>query len=188
MLPAFDYFLYYHARNYLNEISFKPPRIARFEVAILYISSLVLHIFCNEVIELNSFLSHSMLTNCINLCWLHNVILFFTKCLCWKRYGMFPSDFSKYIQFTHSTPSPLPSTWRKRGGGRKKMALGNRFQKLMEQPYDQGCWILWGTGGDKFLEGARFLRATMFFCERVIFVSTLLLIIHITMYILISLI
>ena len=128
MLPAFDYFLYYHACNYLNEISFKPSRIARFEVAILYISSLVLHIFCNEIIELNSFLSHSMLTNCINLCWLHNVILFFTKCLCWKRYGMFPSDFSKYIQFTHSTPSPLPSTWRKRGVAEKKWLWGIDFK------------------------------------------------------------
>ena len=41
-----------------------------------------------------------------------------------------------------------------------------------------------GQGGAKFSEGARFSRATMFFCKRVISVATLLLIIHITMYIL----
>ena len=68
------------------------------------------------------------------------------------------------------------------------MALGTRFQKL---------WCRGAGGGSKFSEGqgelntqrgARFLRATMFFCKHVISVATLLLIIHITMDILISLI
>ena len=38
--------------------------------------------------------------------------------------------------------------------------------------------------GKKFSEGARFLRATMFFRKCVISVATLLLIIHIVMYVL----
>ena len=42
--------------------------------------------------------------------------------------------------------------------------------------------------GARFSEGARFSRVTMFFCKHVISVPTLLLIIHIIMYILISLI
>ena len=61
-------------------------------------------------------------------------------------------------------------------GGKMKiyMALGVRFQIL--------------RGGTKFSEGARFSSVTMFFCKRVISVATLLLIVHISMYIVISLI
>ena len=64
------------------------------------------------------------------------------------------------------------------GGGMKKMALGSRFQKL-RGPLQSG-----GQRGTKFMKGARFMMAIMFFCKRVISVATLLLIIHITMYIL----
>ena len=50
--------------------------------------------------------------------------------------------------------------------------------------FGRGAEFSEGQVGAKFLEGARFLRATMFFCKHVISVATLLLIIHITMYIL----
>ena len=61
---------------------------------------------------------------------------------------------------------------------KKKMALGSRFQKL------RGPLLSGGQRGAKFLKGARFMMAIMFFCKCVISVATLLLIIHITMYIL----
>ena len=53
-------------------------------------------------------------------------------------------------------------------GGRteKEMALGARFQKLRGGPYYQE--------GTEFPEGAKFWRATMFFCNHVISVATLL--------------
>ena len=51
----------------------------------------------------------------------------------------------------------------------KNMAVGPIFQKLR---------------GELTIRGATFSRATMFFCKRVISVAILLLIIHITMYIL----
>ena len=70
-------------------------------------------------------------------------------------------------------------------GAEKNMALGARFQKLRG---GGGGGLTKGQGKAKFSEGARFSLATMFFCKRVIFVATLLLIIHITMHILISLI
>ena len=70
------------------------------------------------------------------------------------------------------------------------MALGARFQKL------RGALL--SGGGTEFSEGQGELNsqrgldsrglATMFFGKRVISVTTLLLIIHVTMYILISLI
>ena len=47
-----------------------------------------------------------------------------------------------------------------------------------------GAEFIEGQVGAKFLEGATFSRATMFFCKRVTSVSTLLLTIRITMYIL----
>ena len=54
----------------------------------------------------------------------------------------------------------------KRGGGCKKnMAFRARFQKL------RGGLL---SGRAKFSEEARFSRATMFFCKRVISVATLL--------------
>ena len=77
--------------------------------------------------------------------------------------------------------------WQKGGGrgGWKKYGLGTRFQKLKGGPYYQeGADFSKGQVGAKFLEWARFSRATMFFCKRVISVATLLLVIYITMYIL----
>ena len=74
------------------------------------------------------------------------------------------------------------------------MDLEARFQKL-RWGWVGGGWLT--IRGAEFSEGqedlnsqrgARFLRATMFFCKCVISVATLLLIIHITMYILIFLI
>ena len=76
------------------------------------------------------------------------------------------------------TPPPHPPTWKKGGAG-KNMALEARFQKLRE-----GLAVR----GTEFSEGGRFSRATMFLCKCVISVATLLLIIHTTIYILISLI
>ena len=73
----------------------------------------------------------------------------------------------------------------KGGGAEKNMALGTRFQKLKGGPYYQeGADFSKGQVAAKFLEWARFSRATMFFCKRVISVATLLLVIYITMYIL----
>ena len=63
------------------------------------------------------------------------------------------------------------------------MALGVRFQKLRGR-----AEFSEGQRGAKFSEDARFLRATMFFSKHFISEATLLLIIHISMYILISLI
>ena len=68
------------------------------------------------------------------------------------------------------------------------MALGSRFQKLRGGggAYYQGE-LKGSSEGQlvaKFLEGARFYRATIFFSKCAISVATLLLIIQITMYIL----
>ena len=57
------------------------------------------------------------------------------------------------------------------GPEKKNMTLGVRFQNLREAYYQ---WR-----GAKFSKRARFSRATMFFCQRVISVAPLLLIIHI---------
>ena len=60
------------------------------------------------------------------------------------------------------------------------IALGARFQKL-----GGGGVQFWERqGGAKFSVGTRFSRTTMFFCKHVFSVEALLLIIHITMYIL----
>ena len=65
------------------------------------------------------------------------------------------------------------------------MALGARFQKLREGGLTiRGAEFSEGQVGAKILEGARLLRATVFFCKCVISVATLLLIVHITTYIL----
>ena len=64
------------------------------------------------------------------------------------------------------------------------MALGATFQNLRGSLTIREAEFSEWQGGAKFSEGAKFSRATMFFCKRVISVTTLLLIIHITMYIL----
>ena len=71
---------------------------------------------------------------------------------------------------------PLPG---KREEAKKNMALKARFCELT---------VSGGQRRAKFSEGVTFFRITMFFCKHVISAATLLLIIHITMYILISLI
>ena len=82
--------------------------------------------------------------------------------------------------------------WQKRGGGVavKNMALGARFQKLRGDLLSGGGSILRSAGGE--LNSQRGLAsrglAAMFFCKRVFSVATLLLIIHVIMYILVSLI
>ena len=77
----------------------------------------------------------------------------------------------------------------KRGELKKNLALVARFQKL------RGDLTSRGGGGPEFSEGEGELnsqrgldspRATMFFCKHVNSLATLLLIIQITMYILIS--
>ena len=72
--------------------------------------------------------------------------------------------------------------------GLKKMTLGARFQRLTGPYYQERAEFSDQQGRAKLSEGAKLLRATMLFCKHVISVATLLLIIHITMYILISLI
>ena len=57
------------------------------------------------------------------------------------------------------------------------MSLGVRFQNLT----GGGAYYQWGRA--KFSEEARLSRATMFFCKRVFSLASLLLIIHVTMYI-----
>ena len=64
------------------------------------------------------------------------------------------------------------------------IVLGATFEKLRGTYYHGGGGFSEGQVGAKFLEGGRILRATMFFCKLVIPVSTLFLVIHITMYIL----
>ena len=65
------------------------------------------------------------------------------------------------------------------------MALGSRFQKLRGGGIlSRGAEFSEGQLVAKFLEGARFSRATIFFSKCAISVATLLLIIQITMYIL----
>ena len=99
---------------------------------------------------------------------------------------------SKKYNRTHiegtTTPPPPQSIWQKGQGvglgAEKNMALGARFQKLRRGDLlSTGAEFSEGWWGAKFSEEARFLRATMFFCKRVISVATLLLIIHTTMYI-----
>ena len=73
------------------------------------------------------------------------------------------------------------------------MALRDRFQILkgwFTIKCGEGVFpseLSEGKVGAKFIEGVRLSRATMFFCKRVMSVTILLLIIHITMYFLISL-
>ena len=70
---------------------------------------------------------------------------------------------------------------------KKNMALEARFGGGGLK--GQGGGILRGAGGAKLSEEARFSRVTMMvFCKRVFSVATLVLIIHITMSMLISLI
>ena len=94
------------------------------------------------------------------------------------------------IQYKHR----LHPLWQKGEEGWKKMALGARFQKLMGGAL-RGLTIK--EAGLNYQRGIRELNsqrrlnprglATMFFCEHVISVATLLLIIHVTMYIVIYL-
>ena len=77
--------------------------------------------------------------------------------------------------------------WQTRGA-EKNLALGARFQKLRGNLLSGEAEFSEGQGVAKFSKGTRFSRVTMFFCKCVISVATLLLIIHITMYTLISLI
>ena len=72
-----------------------------------------------------------------------------------------------------------PSALAKENRGWKNMALGARFPNLKGTYYQGGAQFSEGQGG------AKFLRATMFFCKQNISVATLLLM---SMYILISLI
>ena len=73
------------------------------------------------------------------------------------------------------------------------MALQDRFQMLKGWFTIKGgegvfpSELSKGKGGAKFIEGVRLSRATTFFCKRVMCVTILLLIIHITMYFLIPL-
>ena len=84
---------------------------------------------------------------------------------------------------------PPPYGKKGSGGAENKYGVEGYISKAEGGPYyRRGAEFSEGHGGAKFSEGARFSRATMFFCKRVISVATLLLIIHITMYILISLI
>ena len=76
----------------------------------------------------------------------------------------------------------------KRGEAEKQYGFGSHISKAKGVYYQGGPKYSDGKRGAKFSEWARFLRATMFFCKCVISVATMLLIIHITMYILISLI
>ena len=82
-----------------------------------------------------------------------------------------------YIEY----PLPLPVS-RQKEGAEKNVALGARFQKLGGGRAGAGQWVA------KFSEGIRSSRTTMFFCKRVVPVTTLLFIIHITAHNLISLI
>ena len=86
------------------------------------------------------------------------------------------------IHRIHS-PSPLPLA-KGMGGSveKKRWFWGLDFKSWGGSLTIRGDWNLRGA------EGARFSRAAMFFYKHVISVATLLLIIHITMYILISLI
>ena len=60
----------------------------------------------------------------------------------------------------------------KAGGGLKKnMALGARFQKLRGALLSGRVEFSEGQGRAKFSEGARFLRATMFFCKHMNYYS-----------------
>ena len=81
-----------------------------------------------------------------------------------------------YIEY----PLPLPVS-RQKEGAEKNVALGARFQKLGGGGAGAGQWVA------KFSEGIRSSRTTMFFCKRVVSVTTLLFIIHITAHNLISL-
>ena len=80
-----------------------------------------------------------------------------------------------YIEY----PLPLPVS-RQKEGAEKNVALGARFQKLGGGA-GAGQWVA------KFSAGIRSSRTTMFFCKRVVSVTTLLFIIHITAHNLISL-
>ena len=79
-----------------------------------------------------------------------------------------------YIEY----PLPLPVSWQKEGA--EKMWLwGLDFKSW--RGGGGGQWVA------KFSEGIRSSRTTMFFCKRVVSVTTLLFIIHITAHNLISL-
>ena len=81
-----------------------------------------------------------------------------------------------YIEY----PLPLPVS-RQKEGAEKNVALGARFKKRGGGGGGAGQWVA------KFSEGIRSSRTTMFFCKRVVSVTTLLFIIHITAHNLISL-
>ena len=84
--------------------------------------------------------------------------------------------------------TPTHPTWQKGGGAEKKnMGLGARFQKRRVEPYYQ-----WGLNSKRGRGGLTSQRGPdsqglPCFHANVFSVATLLLIIHITMYILISL-
>ena len=105
-----------------------------------------------------------------------------------KSYIYSQSNSIEYPNLSQNAPPP-PA----KGGLEKKHGLGGQISKAEGGPFYQG-----GGGGTEFSEGLGELNAqrglvsqvlaTMFFCKCVISVATLLLIIHDTMYILISLI
>ena len=76
-----------------------------------------------------------------------------------------PSQF--YFRFTILIPR-MHHPWQKVWEHEKNMALRARFKKLRGEAYYQGGLILRGAGEGLFSEGARFSRATMFSCKRVI--------------------